>query len=1103
MAELLLLQLFSSITEAVLSYFLDKYDPEMRIREWVKQEPAKIAYQKALYRAYTAFARQYPDFTASLFNESFLMKEGASELAKQLTRHLSPDPAILAKAWAASIYSPHLIETKLKTFTPACADFLCFLEAELKAEAIFQPLFDSRALETLPAIETHLARLLAELPRAITDASAYDEVVNIGFQIAESSAISGDLIYGGKVTKIYNTYYSGNFNQLRDLYIPPDDVMQRVHVSEFVGREWLITEVDSFISKSKSGVFVLEGEAGVGKTSFLAYLVNTRRYLHLFAEQVPGDSNIPRALQSLASQIVTRFRIDEYVRRDTLPEIASFPDFLSKLLRLASAKLATDEKIVIVCDALDEAGIGSNGNAFGLPSVIPEKVYLILSQRPIPLKYYSKEFAPRIERLDPASSKNKDDVTAYLSIVSRRPEILGQLRAQGYNETNFVQTLSEKSGGVWMYLYYVIDEITQGVRAPLDLKTLPNGLGGYYTQYWQRWRNDILKWDTLYAPLLATLAAAREAISLDQLIQWAGVTEIRYLVQRLIDDNWRAFVNRDDCRRYALYHASLRDFLTADSAILNSTSDISEVDNNYARRHLIAHLGDAGQYEELFGLVAMSDIWAKACYEKDGSYTEYLGSLGLAWQLAESQEKWNLNRQILCALIESSIHSLAGNISPDLLIRLMATKIWSPAQALSHIRYLPSESQRVIALRTIAPFLTQTLSAEAIEVARTIIDQYARCDTLIGLAPFLSDETRAQVYKEVSNLIPFHWIQMELALYTDYTDKFAASTVREQLWQAWAIRDENLRYKILDGLLSLLPESIKLKTALQALSKIRSTIDNGNRARIISELLHSLPRELWTKETQKELSLAYAISDHALRVETLIWLTMRWRGKGKQKVMTDALQSIRAIESEDIKAETIKRIAGCLSPKYKVEFSRIAKDIENAILRNKAMAALNITRTPRSKDLLSREEYRQLTEAIIHTNFRSKGRIIWGAEGRRDINYFRNLENIYFRGRSPLEKTLEQQILNEQDILIILVAISDPNARSRSSHLDETIARLLKHTVRDREAWRSFLHKTAGYGRVPLLLCLYHLAPIIAKEHGNDSLSKMILSMYDVSLWWP
>lgn len=95
--------LFTSVADALISYAIDKLDPAEKVKPWLKLEPAQLAFEKAFARRYAAFARQYPEYVASLFNDSFLKKEALPELSKLLTRTQHPDPALLAQAWGESI----------------------------------------------------------------------------------------------------------------------------------------------------------------------------------------------------------------------------------------------------------------------------------------------------------------------------------------------------------------------------------------------------------------------------------------------------------------------------------------------------------------------------------------------------------------------------------------------------------------------------------------------------------------------------------------------------------------------------------------------------------------------------------------------------------------------------------------------------------------------------------------------------------------------------------------------------------------------------------------------------------------------------------------
>ena len=891
--------LLSAVAEAVFDYLLEQAGLAEKLRAMLGRDSQRLAFQAALAHAYAAFARHHPQWAASLFDEHFLTHRAAPFLARCLTRGASLDPAELASAWADQMSLPAgERQRRIAELTPACADFLGWLESELRTRPKFQPFFDSRALDAIAEATAETAQavdaLRAELGRALGEAAKYQVVVE-----QAQGLVVGD---NATVTNVYHTYFSNGYATLADYYIPPDAVFQRVRVEEFVGREWLTARVDAFLNDlaRKSGVFVLVGEAGVGKTAFLAHLVRERRYLHVFAEQVPGEANLPRALQSLGAQLVTRYQIEPYQGRDTLTQLSAFPDFLERLLRLAAATLAAGEKIVIVCDALDEAGTAEGGNVLGLPAVLPDGVYLILSQRPVPVRLDVK--CPlHTERLETTGADNLRDVREYLEAVARRPAIAAQLRARNYPAGEFVRVLTEKSGGLWMYLQYVIEEIGQGQRAPLDLEQLPVGLAGYYAGYWGDWcegRNGRgagpARWDALYAPLLATLAAAQEPVDLERLTAWAGVDATPYEVERLLGRTWRAFITAREEEpgrglHYRLYHASLRDFVTGNveragltveggylvDELRRRTRDaharivedyrqqcsgdwLQVAGQDYARRHLVTHLAGAERFDELFSLVAESNRWAEARYAEEESYAGYLTDLEQAWRSVEEGARWDVGRQVRCALIESSIHSLAGNILPGLLLQLVETGLWSPARALAHIPPMPDESQRAQALAEIMPILPAPLKPEALAAARGITDEGARARVLSGLAEHLPEALKAEAVREalaaargITDEGARAWALSGLAEHLP--EALKAEAVREALAAARGITDEGARARVLSGLAEHLPEALKA----EALAAARGITAEYARARALSGVAPHLPEEL-RGEAMREVFLAMA-----------------------------------------------------------------------------------------------------------------------------------------------------------------------------------------------------------------------------------------------------
>jgi len=261
-----------------------------------------------------------------------------------------------------------------------------------------------------------------------------------------------------------------------------------------------------------------------------------------------------------------------YFRHPVLGTVTR-PDFLQNLLfevahRRDESK--PDEKIVIVVDALDEAGTPYGQNVLGLPTVLPSGVYFLVSQQPIDISLRVE--GPRcVFPLKAEGELNLADMRIYLEAAATWSGIAqaladgkNQLNSHSYTVEEFVETLLQKCRGVWIYLYYVVGEIERRERFPLDLETLPNGIWQYYAQYWKRWRDrDETIWYSEQLPLLITLAAVQDTLSLSQLCTLAGVEE-RPELSRLFREKWQPFLVREEAEEndgYRLYHASLQDFL--------------------------------------------------------------------------------------------------------------------------------------------------------------------------------------------------------------------------------------------------------------------------------------------------------------------------------------------------------------------------------------------------------------------------------------------------------------------------------------------------------------------------------------------------------------
>ena len=97
-----------------------------------------------------------------------------------------------------------------------------------------------------------------------------------------------------------------------------------------------LTLVDRFISNRSHGYLIIEGAAGVGKTTFLAALARDRDWPAYFAREGPsGPEATTNALESVGAQLARRFGL---ARRDVLAaSFESAPQRWYRLLELAVA----------------------------------------------------------------------------------------------------------------------------------------------------------------------------------------------------------------------------------------------------------------------------------------------------------------------------------------------------------------------------------------------------------------------------------------------------------------------------------------------------------------------------------------------------------------------------------------------------------------------------------------------------------------------------------------------------------------------------------------------------------------------------------------------
>ena len=601
---------------------------------------------------------------------------------------------------------------------------------------------------------------------------------------------------GGSVTgSITTNVFVGHYVGLRAAWLDPAMIFADVRVSRFVGRKWLIQAIDDFVSTNDHGYIVIEADAGMGKTSLAAHLAADRGYpAHFSAHLNGGVASV--ALRNIAAQLIAAWHLDNFAEGGLLPDASGEPAWLERLLRAAGeSALAADQRAVVIVDGLDEAPTAPGALPFGLPRLLPPGVIIIVTCRTgTPLAGLVHPYRMLPISLD--DSNNLADIREFLIERMEDADLAADTKTTG----QCIDEISSRSRGVWIYVRCLVDELAAGQRHLDELDGIPDGLGEYYRQAIAPLRADAT-WATQYLPLLATLAAAQEPISLDSLSRLAGIDQPE-AAHRLCYGRIRSFLTvhaAPDGPQFSLLHKSFREFLAGQrsGAVTAYGEDLAgeltaaarlahrriadfylghfgglergmpelardlgrtAVDHGYALRHLALHLEASGREPELHRLLSCQwrdfegrdrNIWFEA-QDFSGNLGEYLLDIERARAVAVRESDAQLTAgipagsfvlELRYGLMEASVDGLVGYVPPVLLARLVATGHWSVEKALSWARRLEWSLRRAEAYSMLLPYVAFDSRPSLIQLA---LDElvankgYLRARVIDNLRPYLS-----------------------------------------------------------------------------------------------------------------------------------------------------------------------------------------------------------------------------------------------------------------------------------------------------------------------------------------------------------------------------
>jgi hypothetical protein len=615
-------------------------------------------------------------------------------------------------------------------------------------------------------------------------------------------AVGGDAINSLLVTGDNNTFFIGRYERLVDAYLDPRVLYAELDLQAFTGRDWLVAAVDRFLATHDRGYLVLEAEAGMGKSTFLAWLARERGYVHHFVRLMPDPQDVAVAIKNLGVQLIRQWDLEGYAIGGVLPPSAGRPAFLRELLDDAASRrdqLRPGEPIVLVVDGLNETVPVAGHNPLGLPASLPAGVYVVASQRPVqvPLRV---DVARVVLEIEAQGEENMRDAREYLNHVAVSPAVRQQLQAAGLSREAFVDVLLAKSGGVWIYLHYIVAEIERGGRSPRELDRLPIGLWQYYGQYWHEWqRAHAERWPEVDLPLLAVVAAAAEPLPAALLAALAGIRNTA-VVEALLEDDWRPFIQVQEVAdevRYQTFHDSLKEFLhgevdvgqltAAERSLARRlaratteahgrvadryldgwgglsqglpalrTGELTEL-GDYGLRHVVEHLDRAGRPDDLHAVMTAS--WAEGgrranawfrVHRRTGELAAYRRDLGTAWN-ATQRHSGNLRHalQLRYALMLCSLNSQAATTPPALWAILLRQGRLTAEESLTQVRQIPDAVERAEALTSLIGVVPERLrdrvEREALAAVRAVPDGYWRVSELWRLHGRISAGLRQEL----------------------------------------------------------------------------------------------------------------------------------------------------------------------------------------------------------------------------------------------------------------------------------------------------------------------------------------------------------------------
>jgi tetratricopeptide (TPR) repeat protein len=405
--------------------------------------------------------------------------------------------------------------------------------------------------------------------------------------------------------------------------------------SSFVGRDWLLESIDSWISKSKDRVLLLSADPGFGKSALAThfqYYFNVKG-LHYCRSSLPASCNPVSWIKFLIKQLAIQFEpFKEQIRQKkpnwSMPPESLFRTLISNPLQECRDQINIDDQWIFVIDGLDESSsiFGPEFIDFIAASAkrVPDWIRLIITSRP------DEEI---IEKLDIEGvtqwklvSDDENNFRDVQQFIEKKVEKLSAIQ-KIENKNLLVQKVTDLSAGNFQFAKVTLDAMSdpnpEWQITYEDLEFLPPKLEGLYKIMFEKRfpKKEIFEQNMI--PVIDCLIAAQEPIPKRILLKSSGLDHgqaiksfsalSQFLILSRETRNRKSIDSRDGNYKVRLFHKSVADWLSKKGDVSHGNyqlattgySEYKEQDGNlslYWVAHLPFHLLKSKMYDQLVTL---------------------------------------------------------------------------------------------------------------------------------------------------------------------------------------------------------------------------------------------------------------------------------------------------------------------------------------------------------------------------------------------------------------------------------------------------------------------------------------------------------------------